>query len=203
VLYAIRTMIVKAAPRFATILCLLNVRLERGACVLVEDVPLVGQLRCLLARVNTAVEGCIHTLAMPIGDADSAIVSCVLRMWLWVVVLGWPVSGGLWGVNARNYQKTSTERGRGSSFCVRVRTACRGSVLGGGGECCVVVLLYNLASPFSARPPWASASPDWGKRHQRWSVVTLASARALIFKKKLTTRIPAPATCDSHDNDRL
>jgi hypothetical protein len=92
-------MIVKAAPRFATILCLSNVRFEWGAWMLAlaEDVPLVGQLRCLLAEVNIVVRREIHTLAMPIGDADSAIMSCVLRLLLWVVFLRRSVSVEVFG----------------------------------------------------------------------------------------------------------
>lgn len=69
----IRTIMVKAAPRLATILCLLFVR-RNAMGVDVGDGPLVGQLRCKLVKGHEAREERVHTLAMPIGDADSAML---------------------------------------------------------------------------------------------------------------------------------
>jgi hypothetical protein len=48
--YAFHTMIVKAAPRFATILCLSNVRPRWGTYALAGEIPLVGQLQHMLAK---------------------------------------------------------------------------------------------------------------------------------------------------------
>lgn len=69
-------MMVKAAPRLATILCLSYVR-PNTACPLEETVPLVGELGYMLAGgqpLQHTTAGQKPTLAMPIGDADSAMV---------------------------------------------------------------------------------------------------------------------------------
>lgn len=88
------TMMVKAAPRLATILCLSYVRLRR--CVSAwASIPLVGELCGVLAGCSRAGvgAGAIRTLAMPIGDADSAMVqSGVERRCVWGCLRG--VSGG-------------------------------------------------------------------------------------------------------------
>lgn len=167
VLCPARTMIVKAAPRFATILCLLNVRHERCACAPAENIPLVGQLRCSLASANRC-KRCIHTLAMPIGDADSAIVSCVWRVRLWVVLLRWPVSGRCLRFQraqlpVRRLQSETENARSASGYGRRGRVGGLGEVLSAAWWCCCTI----WRSPFSARPPWAGASPDEGRRSQR------------------------------------
>ena len=81
-------MIVNAAPRLATILCLdcvNNLLEERRACM---DEPLVRKLRGTSVMNNTGVrEQEQHTLAMPIGDGDSILVAevsicCLKFQWV-------------------------------------------------------------------------------------------------------------------------
>jgi hypothetical protein len=149
-MYVLRTMIVKAAPRFATILCLLNVRLERDACTCAfafdEDVPLVGQLRCMLADVNNVRGAYTYIGNANWGRGFGHGVLCVEDAGVGVSEAA--ISGGIREVARAQYQRRSAGRDREGSFCYGV-----GGFGGWCGECCVAVLLYNLASsPFSARP---------------------------------------------------
>lgn len=76
VVMKVLTMMVKAAPRFATILCLSDVRIH--TCRVQKGGHTAGwatgacQHGCYFR-----VEQMVHTLAMPIGEADSAIVNGV------------------------------------------------------------------------------------------------------------------------------
>jgi hypothetical protein len=70
----VRTIMVKAAPRFATILCLCYVR---ARCLRVRSVDSTSGLAAAM-HVSIRIEGIAvaegtRTLAMPMGDADSAM----------------------------------------------------------------------------------------------------------------------------------
>ena len=70
----VRTIMVKAAPRFATILCLCYVRTR---CLRVRSVDstsgLAAAMHVSIRIGGIAVAEGTRTLAMPMGDADSAM----------------------------------------------------------------------------------------------------------------------------------
>lgn len=77
-----RTMMVKLAPRLATILCLSHVRLARVFCLL-RTYLWLGNCNPGQYEARKAAARCIRTLAMPIGDAESAIVLWRVRLLSW------------------------------------------------------------------------------------------------------------------------
>ena len=81
------TMIVKAAPRFATILCLRRVRLDQRE-EFAQSIPLVRELESVLSARVHHLNSETLTLAMPIGDADSAMVLRFVQRWIcWRMML--------------------------------------------------------------------------------------------------------------------
>jgi hypothetical protein len=67
-------MIVKAAPRLATILWLWRVLVDERSSTRDEHVPLVGELHQSQSKVHLIEATPSHTLAMPMGEAESAMV---------------------------------------------------------------------------------------------------------------------------------
>lgn len=95
------TMMVKAAPRFATILCLCYVRLN--ACVSSRKMHTAGwaAARVVSKSIHKQCQSGLRTLAMPIGDRFSAMARfCVRRegecVWRLRACVSWRGGGRGW-----------------------------------------------------------------------------------------------------------